>query len=303
MYFPLLRGKQFELIALRELLENNLLSTNITPIIEPIRATSTFKSVLMLFKNKNRAIAVIQNPAVVEYQPFNDTEVTELKQLPLFYPAQLIHSSADLYELGKFDNPKKMAIITKDDNPDIDGTDKVWQDSIKVIAVGQRLLQRSKGDRVELREAVKSRPRNVDYKENSDEFFSEDHQYFSQDGYFGFGDYSVIGTDYKDTGFAPFAVAIHIVYFNDKGQLRIRHFVSDSNDDFHDPAKKFAEALNHLVEWYESEDIADTRNDSSALTTFVKMHHQEIYSGLGVVKKLSIQHHFEIIGQYLDGGD
>ncbi|XXA88867.1 sce7725 family protein [Lacticaseibacillus rhamnosus] len=65
MYFPLLRGKQFELIALRELLENHLLSGKITPIIEPIRATSTFKSVLMLFQEKQRNIAVIQNPAVV----------------------------------------------------------------------------------------------------------------------------------------------------------------------------------------------------------------------------------------------
>ena len=301
MYFPLLRGKQFELIALRELLENHLLSGKITPIIEPIRATSTFKSVLMLFQEKQRNIAVIQNPAVVNYLPFSDNEVTELKQQPTFLPAMLIHSSSDLNLLGGFDNRKKVAIITKDDNPDIDDNDKVWQNSIKGIDVGQRLLQRSEGERVELREAFKARRRNVDYKVNSDEFFSEDHQYFTKDGYSGFSDYSVIGTEYKETGFAPFAVAIHIVYFNSSSQLRVRHFVSDSNDDFRDPAKKVAEALNHLVEWYEKEHIANTRNDSGALQTFIKMQSHEIYSGLGVIKKLSIQHHLEIIGKFLDG--
>lgn len=34
MYFPYLRGRQYELIALRELLENNKLSNNVIPIIE-----------------------------------------------------------------------------------------------------------------------------------------------------------------------------------------------------------------------------------------------------------------------------
>ena len=37
MYFPYLRGRQFELIALRELLENDLIGDKIIPIIEPIK--------------------------------------------------------------------------------------------------------------------------------------------------------------------------------------------------------------------------------------------------------------------------
>lgn len=41
MYFPFLRGRQFELIALRELLENDLLGNNIIPIIEPVKLSSS----------------------------------------------------------------------------------------------------------------------------------------------------------------------------------------------------------------------------------------------------------------------
>lgn len=36
MYFPYLRGRQFELIALRELIENNLIGNHIYPVIEPV---------------------------------------------------------------------------------------------------------------------------------------------------------------------------------------------------------------------------------------------------------------------------
>lgn len=239
----------------------------------------------------------------MEYQPFDDEEVSQMKAGEHFIPAQLIHTSADLNALGTFANPKIMGIITKADNPDIDLADPTWQRAIEVIDVGQRLLRRSTGKRVELREAFKPKKRNSDYQDDQDEFFSEDHQYFALDGYAGFSDYSVIDSEYKENGFAPYAVAIHIVYLDDESQLRICHFVSDSNDDYNDPAKKFSEALTHLCKWYKSAHIAGSPNDTQALRTFVAMHGQGVYSGLGIIKKLSIQHHLEVVGKYLDGGE
>lgn len=35
MYFPILRGRQFELLALRECVNKSLLSNKIIPIVEP----------------------------------------------------------------------------------------------------------------------------------------------------------------------------------------------------------------------------------------------------------------------------
>ncbi|MCQ2513413.1 MAG: sce7725 family protein, partial [Lachnospiraceae bacterium] len=83
--------------------------------------------------------------------------------------------------------------------------------------------------------------RNIDYSNIDTEFFSSDHLYYAEDGYKGFSDYSVVGEEYSETGFAPYAVAIHIVYFDEKNNLRMAHFVSDSNDDISDPARKFAD--------------------------------------------------------------
>ena len=104
-----------------------------------------------------------------------------------------------------------------------------------------------------------------------------------------------MGSEYSETGFAPYAVAIHIVYFADDNSLRVRHFVSDSNDDIKDPPKKFQEALVKLIKWNEEKKL-----DTVAMREFQKLYDREAYPGLGTVKKLCIMHHLELIGDYLD---
>lgn len=67
MYFPFLRGRQFELIALRELLENDLLGNNIIPIIEPVKLSSSLLKTVELFNKKNHKLVFVQNPSVGAY--------------------------------------------------------------------------------------------------------------------------------------------------------------------------------------------------------------------------------------------
>jgi hypothetical protein len=78
--------------------------------------------------------------------------------------------------------------------------------------------RRVKRNRVILDDKFEKQSRNSDYQEE-DKFFSEDHLYFEEDGLKGFSDYSVVGSDYKESGFAPYAVAIHIVFFAKKRLL------------------------------------------------------------------------------------
>lgn len=49
MYFPYLKGGNFELLALKELLVNKRWNDQIIPIIEPVRITSTLLKTLVLF--------------------------------------------------------------------------------------------------------------------------------------------------------------------------------------------------------------------------------------------------------------
>ena len=67
MYLPLLRGKQYELIALRELIQEDLLSQKIVPIIEPVKLSSTLIKTLSTFVEFNKEIAIIINPEVGDF--------------------------------------------------------------------------------------------------------------------------------------------------------------------------------------------------------------------------------------------
>lgn len=78
------------------------------------------------------------------------------------------------------------------------------------------VMQMSIKNRVLFEDRFRKRSRNADYPK--DEFFSRDHLDFSEiafagSNFVGFGDYSIIGKEYNESGFAPYAVAIHIVYF------------------------------------------------------------------------------------------
>ena len=52
MYFPILRGRQFELLALRELLNKGVLSNQVIPIIEPVKVSTTFVKTIETFTKK-----------------------------------------------------------------------------------------------------------------------------------------------------------------------------------------------------------------------------------------------------------
>lgn len=69
MYFPYLRGKQFELIAVRDLCSlfpNDILKTS--PVIEPVKSSSTLKSALKELAVKGVNFNIIINPRVGDLQ-------------------------------------------------------------------------------------------------------------------------------------------------------------------------------------------------------------------------------------------
>ena len=66
MYFPYLRGRQYELLALKELAQKNLINGHVIPVVEPIKKSTTFDNTIRAFQQANLPIAVIFNPAVGE---------------------------------------------------------------------------------------------------------------------------------------------------------------------------------------------------------------------------------------------
>ena len=309
MYYPYLRGRQNELLAIKELLNENLLSSKIVPVIEPVKLSPTIASTIDLFETNNRTLVLIRNPQVGSFMSDAKNEKNE-KYLDKIKKNL---SSATCIKRG---------IIVREDTPQ---TIQEWinngvtNDQIVAICNSLDSIQyyddafsstsvrtlipdespyrrRIKTNRILLEDNFNKMLKNSDYISREDEFFSESHLFFSEDNYQGFSDYSVIGKEYNDSGFAPYAVAIHIVYFDIQKRLRIHHFVSTDNEDISDPARKFYQAVSKLVEWNKTQNI-----NTKAVHEFERIYNEQSYPGLGVVKKLSIMHHLELMSMFLDG--
>lgn len=151
-------------------------------------------------------------------------------------------------------------------------------------------------DIIILEDCYRKVKRNVDYIENPDEAFSRNHIVYKKRGFVGFSDFSVVGNGFDESGFAPLAIAIHIIYFGDREELRIHHFVSESNESISDPARKFEEAMTHVINWERFSAIPKT----IGLNSLVACYNNGKFPGLGVIKKYSLMHHIEMMGEYLE---
>lgn len=312
MYLPYIRGRQYELLALRELATNNLLGDYVIPIVEPVKLSPTLIKTVFEFINVEHQIAIIINPNVGSFaedmkkaKPDSKEDsykkgYQELCDNDAVIKSIIMKDDAYLWlnHWTKNDVLKKDLLVINTERDSLNLFEQefsVESPCFTVIPDERTFKRRIKRNCVIIDDKFKKQRRNKDYKEAEDKFFSDDHLYYKGEQLKGFSDYSVIGKEYQKSGFAPFAVAIHIVYFDEDKALRIRHFVSDSNDDISNPAKKFYEAVSKLYEWFYDNPFSPTLG----LSTLLSHYKNQTYPGLGTVKKLSIMHHLELMGKYL----
>lgn len=310
MYFPYLRGRQFELIAIRELVESGLIGENIIPVIEPVKPTSTLVKTLNVLSEMAHLHALVMNPEVgnfvslyKEKKKTSDPVIDNLKeQLKSKYiiKTYLMNKNIPKQLKKKEDKELEKLMIV---NPKRDCLDDFlslysrFEPAYTLIPDDRSFSRKTTKSKVIFMDRFPKAQRNADYSKNEDEFFSEDHLFFIKEGFKGFSDYSVVGADYNESGFAPLAVAIHIVYFDKDNILKVHHFVSDSNEDIQDPAGKFGEALKKLSDWVDETDAIITKG----LGGLLECHRNGKYPGLGTVKKYSIMHHLELMNKYFEG--
>ena len=260
MYLPLLRGRQYELLALRELLLNDRISDRIIPIIEPVRFSSTLLSVIELFVKKERKIAIIANPMVGEFQEslknpkINKEKIKEFKELLRNDEIICAYYVDKTLDTSRFNLSRKNLLInTNRDLLDFE-LDLIEKINPEFILVPEdRLFKKNiKENRILLDDYFNKQEKNSDYMDNDDEFFTDIISAYKEEKHIGFSDYSIVGMEFNEGGFSPKAVAIHIPYIvND--EVRVHHFVSNSNFDVNDPAGKFKEALEKLINWDKSD--------------------------------------------------
>jgi hypothetical protein len=309
MYYPYFRGKQFELLTIRETAKL-MAESGFVPIIEPV------KEGLSGLDRALKAICEAKGNAIVIVNPYHgdlagagggittmlgksyldkdgitagillttgmtvaeaiDCYTTHKDHAPSFIHAGFTHARALAEALGA-DKPTQVFLAAH--------TGKLYW---KHFAGSKRIL---------IKDGFKRR-RNADYEES--EKFSDLHLTYIDDGMDGFGDFLIVGDDYSETGGPAYAVAIHLTYIDpdSEDEMYTYHFVSDSNSTPTDPAGKFAEALDKLIEKLDADD--SHLFEGEAINEFRDLHEKGHFPGLGSVKKLSMKHHIETLADYLE---
>ncbi len=313
MYFPYLRARQFELIAIRELATEGVLQNKIIPVFEPVKES---------FSNLNLANNVFQetqfNPYIIvnpkQGKKSGDTDIflnyiNNLNNdsiINMFLPAFHYSDNCDYINssINKFDLNDCLLICLDSFSDESNLKELCKNEKITKIMILEPNKYRSldryiKGLNkfyIRLDDVFEKKSRNADYLNIQAQKFSEEHLYYQTDKYQGFADFTVLPSEYDESGFAPYAVVIHLTYLNRdlENQIWIRHFTSVSNDSISNVHGKFAEAAQKAVQFCEDFPLIN-----SATNELRKYYEEARYPGLGTIKKISIKNHLLIISNFI----
>lgn len=307
MYFPYLRGRQFELIALREYAVQKGDNNNVLPIIEPVKKSfNSLKIAIKQFKENSLDFSLVLNPQVGDLIGNNGSYISELEEElsevnwhPAFIVKNNITEINEAIESGEFS--KNVILIC---SKMVDADSKLFlqlaqQACIKYIVSEENktLKRKLKGtDKkiILLSDCFESQQRNSDYLNIAEEKFTEENIYFEEEGYAGFSDYTTLSSEFSEGGSTPFAVAIHLTYQKENEEIWIRHFTSESNEDRANIQGKFAEAAEKAVKFLDEKSI-----QTYSANELINYYRGQKYPGLGMVKKISVKHHLELINSIL----
>lgn len=311
MYHPYLRGKQNELILLRE--NAKLISdSSMVPIIEPVKKNSApLNKAIHSLMEENAEFILIVNPKYGDYTsnplPLIENAIKIIGNYQNFSFAYIVDAKSNLLDVKDFldDHTDKPVVFIHNGFPkpkelanllqDFDNIKKhIFLDNQKIY---QKQFKKDGIKRILIRDGFNKQDSNGDYPD--DESFSELHLTFQDEGMDGFGDFLINGNHFSESGGPAYNVAIHLTYLNEDDIINIRHFISNKVvvPTPKDPAGKFTEALYKLIEAVEEEDSSILK--SNAYLKFKELYYTEHFPGLGVVKKISMQHHLELLSKFL----
>ena len=310
-YFPFLRGKQNELMALRGLAASIADNGRVIPIIEPVNTNSTTQISIDRFIEASMPFLLVCNPI---HGKFSDDAVglrdqligQELIDYDHWMPSLYVDEQTTIQELGSFINtydgyllaliysgrPQRNAVREM-----IEERSFAWQIFIDGRVETEHIESVPIASRVLVSDRFRRRPRNADYPPR--EFFTDRNTAQGNPQGMHFGDFSIVGDQYTETGGPAYAVALHHIHYSEhSGSLDISHFISDRVDTSADTPGKIIEALAHLV------NALDTLqpNDTQACQEYRQMNRDQQSRGLGYMKRLAIMHHIEtMLRNGLDG--
>jgi len=310
MYFPYFYGKQFELMAIRESLD--LLKTNKTiPIIEPVRDNlKALESAAKALCNNGIEHIVITNPDKGDFRPRRRGSVIEQLDCDIYrtdhcVPGYIIRDSENYGDIRAFfinNNERNVALIFYGDGAKDELLQLLEEYGARVkynIFIDGRVSEKYQSSinpdayKILIKDGFNKAKKNAEYP--NDEFFSDIHLSYKSRGYYGFGDFTIVGGEFFESGGPAHAVAIHMTYLDHSNIIRVAHFISDTNDNETNPQGKFREAVYKLA----NQGSSYINPQTDAFEEFKELSASGKYRGLGYVKKLSMKHHMEVVNASL----
>ena len=310
MYHPYLRGKQYELITVRET-ARLLASSGFVPIIEPVKValSGLQRTLATVCEAEGRAIVIV-NPHHGGYSRDGQSISTLLQKEFLkrreIAAGILLKESMTAEEAiacCREHRDHDMALIHAGFTDAKGLADRLGDLAGEMRHVflepycGKLYRKHFAGARRILIRDGFERRRNRDHPPV--ELFSDLHVTFPEEGMNGFGDFLIVGDDFSESGGPAYAVAIHLTFIDPSKDdaMYVYHFVSERQDTPTDPAGKFGEALGALMSKLRERDhhILETQ----AVAEFRDLHRRGHFPGLGYVKKLSMKHHIETLSAFL----
>lgn len=314
MYHPYMRGKQYELLSLRESVDT-IATSKFSPIIEPVRESMEgLERCLKTLEEKKVQCQLITNPQNGDFSKSNELVKKlhawldeNLVNFPKLIPTLYVDTETRLQQvqefLTKYQELKRDVAIIHFDFKDGKSLGELLnkftcvKKNIFFEGTTSRIYQRhfnnDKISKVIINDGFQKRVRNKDHPE--DEHFSDLHSSYPALGFNGFGDFLVVGDSYSEGGGPAYTVAIHVTYLDTDSDMRIKHFKSNDSDTFTNPAGKFSEAVNLFNACYTAADSPLSK--TKACEDLVALYNDKHFPGLGVLKKISMNHHIELMAQ------
>lgn len=310
MYYPYFRGKQFELITIREMAPL-LAQSGFVPIIEPVKESlgGLEKTLKKIVDARGKAIVIV-NPYHGDHSEGSVGISRLLGQgylgndaiaAGILLRSDITFSDAvACYEKHENHNPTIIhaGFMEPKALAEYLGGGMAASSNIFVEEHAKILYRKhfEGSTRILVRDGFK-RQRNADYPQLEE--FSDLHVTYGELGMAGFGDFLIVGDSYTEGGGPAYAVAIHLTFIDhDKDDVMyIYHFVSNDKHTPTDPAGKFAQALDKLIVKLDSG--KSKLRETDAIKEYRELHRKGHFPGLGYVKKLSMMHHIETLADYL----
>lgn len=309
MYFPILRGKQYELQAVEELSDLIKKHENVCPIIEPMNYNSLSKRILLELDNSETPFVLILNPSVGNLAGcMSDIEEQIISKLSSYNTTVLgliVDDETQYNEIEEilqtFDEFQFAIYHIKD----VNCTDKLLELSYAEKRIKYHFFYKhdtskayrkkfSDFKRVIIEDTYTSAKRNADYP-TQNEFSNIVYKY--KKNYFGFGDFQTIGGAYSNSGGPAHAVALHLTDEDDEdNEINIVHFISDDKEGNYNVQGKYFQALRKLCSFVEEKRGEPFTLGEIGFATNLK---EGEFHGLGFPKKLSIMHHIHLMSEII----